>query len=127
MDELRPGTIQMGPARLDLSYSAIVPPAERDNLLEISNLLTESAHRGQNHASSLMQEVCDQADQAGKLLMVLPQAFGTGGMTTDQLCNWYTGKFGFVALQLEPAIILIRMPQRAAQLWAADNARRTEH
>lgn len=122
MDELKPGTIQMGPCTLDLSYSGIVPPPERDNLLEISNLLTEPAHRGQNHASSLLQEVCEQADNAGKLLMVLPAAFGTGGPTTDQLCNWYTSKFGFVALQLEPKVILIRMPQRAAQLWAAQNA-----
>lgn len=122
MDELKPGTIQLGAASLDLSYSSIVHPADRDLVLEISNLLTLAAHRRQNHANSLMQDVCDQADQAGKLLLVMPAAFGDNGPSTDQLCHWYTSNFGFSALQIEPQIILIRMPQRAAQQWAAQNA-----
>lgn len=111
MDGLKPGTIELDGARLDLSYPAIVQPAERNNVLEISNLLTESSVRRQNRASALLQDVCEQADQEGKCLLVLVGAFDAGGPSTEQLTDWYTSKFGFTALQLEPQPLLMRMPQ----------------
>jgi len=72
---LKPGRIALGAASLDLSYSGIVPIADRDRVLEISNLFTFPAERGNNAANSLMQDVCEQADQANKLLMLMPEAF----------------------------------------------------
>jgi len=116
---LKPGRIALGAASLDLSYSGIVPIADRDRVLEISNLFTFPAERGNNAANSLMQDVCEQADQANKLLMLMPEAFDHGGPTTAQLVDWYTRKFGFTCLQQFPKVILIRLPRTAAQQWAA--------
>ncbi len=118
MDELKPGTVVLGPSSLHLSYSAIVPPNMRGNALEITELLTADNERGQNHANSLMQDVCEQADQAGKLLLLMPESSGPGGLTTDQLSDWYQRRHGFVVLQLSPKTILVRMPAAAAAKWA---------
>ena len=117
--EMKPGRIVLGAASLDLSYSGIVPPADRDRVFEISNLFTSPKERGNNHANSLMQDVCEQADQANKLLLLMPEAFDDGGPTTAQLVDWYTRKFGFTTLQSTPKVILIRLPRTAAQQWAA--------
>ena len=119
MDVLKPGRIALGGASLDLSYSGIVPIAERDRVLEISNLFTLREERGNNCANSLMQDVCEQADQANKLLLLMPEAFDRGGPTTAQLVDWYTRRFGFCQLQSTPKVILIRLPRTAAQQWAA--------
>ena len=116
---MTPGRIELGAASLDLSYSGIVPPEDRDRVIEISNLFTLPAERGNNAANSLMQEVCEQADMANKLLMLMPEAFGNGGLTTDELIDWYSRKFGFITLQSIPKVILIRLPLTAAQKWAA--------
>jgi hypothetical protein len=116
---LKPGRIVLGGASLDLSYSGIVPIADRDRVLEISNLFTSHQERRNNAANSLMQDVCEQADQANKLLMLMPEAFDHGGPTTAQLVDWYSRKFGFTTLQSTPKVILIRLPRTAAQQWAA--------
>lgn len=119
MDELKPGTIVLGPASLHLGYTALVPPNLRGLALEITELLTQPNERGQNHANSLMQDVCQQADQAGKTLLLMPERFGRDdGLTTDELSDWYQRRHGFVVLQHSPKIILVRMPERAAKLWA---------
>jgi hypothetical protein len=118
MDELKPGTIALGPTSLRLSYSALVPPNLRGNALEISDLLTIPNERGHNHANSLMQDVCQQADQAGKLLLIMPERYGQDGPTTEELSDWYQRRHGFVVLQLSPKIILVRMPAMAAAKWA---------
>lgn len=118
MDELKPGTIALGPSSLHLSYSALVPPNLRGNALEITELLTQANERGNNHANSLMQDVCGQADQSGKLLLLMPEKFGQDGMTTEQITDWYQRSHGFMVLQLTPKTILVRMPAAAAAKWA---------
>lgn len=115
---MKPGTIVLGPASLHLGYSALVPPHLRGNAFEITDLLTAVNERGQNHANSLMQDVCQQADQAGKLLLLMPESYGQDGLTTDELSDWYQRRHGFVVLQLSPKIILVRMPAAAAAKWA---------
>lgn len=119
MDGMKPGRIELDGATLDLSYSGIVPIAERERVLEISNLFTPAQKRGNNLANSLMQEVCEQADQVEKLLLLMPEAFGQGGLTTAQLADWYIRKHGFTYLQHDPKVILIRLPRSVAQQWAA--------
>jgi hypothetical protein len=81
-------------------------------------LLTIGTERGKNHANSLMQEVCEQADMAGKLLLLMPEKYGQDGLTTEQLSDWYQRRHGFVVLQHSPKTILVRMPARAAAKWA---------
>lgn len=117
MDDMKPGTITLGPASLHLSYCALVPPNIRGHALEITELLTAVNERGHNHANSLMQDVCEQADQAGKLLLLMPETFGQGGLTTEQLSDWYQRRHGFVVLQSAPKTILVRMPTAAAAKW----------
>lgn len=119
MDELKPGRIVMGESSLEISYPSILPPAEREKAREISDLLTRKGERGNNSANSLMQEVCAQADAHGVLLLLMPQAYGTDGLTTEQLIEWYQRRHGFITLQTTPATILVRMPRAAAQQWAA--------
>lgn len=122
MDELKmkPSRIVMGPASLELNYSGIVPIEDRHRVLEITELLTPPQERGNNHANSLMNEVCDQADQQGILLMLIPESFGKDGLSTEQLERWYIKNFGFLHLQKEPKTILVRMPRTAAQQWASN-------
>lgn len=116
--EMRPGTVVLGQASLHLGYSAMVPPNLRGHALEITELLTAVNERGQNHANSLMQDVCSQADQAGKTLLLMPERYGQDGPTTEQLSDWYQRRHGFVVLQLSPKTILVRMPAAAAAKWA---------
>lgn len=117
MDGMKPGTVTLGPASLHLSYSALVPPNLRGNALEITELLTQTNERGNNHANFLMQEVRAQADQAGKLLLLMPEQYGHDGLTTDELSDWYQRRHGFVVLQASPKTILVRMPAAAAAKW----------
>ncbi|EEF24141.1 conserved hypothetical protein [Ricinus communis] len=65
-----------------------------------------------------MREICEQADQNDMFLLLQPEAFGAGGLTTEQLAAWYARRFGFVELQATP-LILVRLPRTAAQQWAA--------
>lgn len=118
MDGMKPGHIVMGHASLDLSYSGIVPPAERGRVLEITSLRTDRWSRRKGHASALLREVCDQADQNNMLLLIAPEPFGIDGPTAEQLGDWYTRQFGFTPLQLSPTI-LVRLPRTVAQQWAA--------
>ena len=117
--DMKPGHIQLGGASLELAYSPIIPAADRHRVFEVTNLFTLPTERRNNCANSLMQEVCEQADQFDKFLLLMPQAYGDEGLTTEQLVDWYTRKFRFVYLQNDP-VILIRMPRTAAQRWADD-------
>lgn len=119
MDELKPGRITLGASSLEISYPSILPPADREKAREISDLLTCHSERGNNSANILMQEVCEQADTCGILLLLMPQAFGMDGLTTEQLIEWYKRRHDFITLQTTPATILVRLPRTAAQQWAA--------
>lgn len=113
MDGMKPGHIALGHSSLNLGHSSIIPVADRDRVLEISSLRTDRWSRGKGHASALMREVCEQADQNDMFLMLVPEAFGIEGLTTEQLADWYTRRFGFVPLP--DSSILIRMPRTVAQ------------
>jgi hypothetical protein len=123
MDGMKPGHIAMGHSSLNLGHSSIIPVADRDRVLEITSLRTDRWSRGQGHAGALMREVCEQADQNDMFLLLSPEAFGVGGLTTEQLADWYVRRFGFVRLQDTP-VLLIRLPRTAAQRWAAANEQR---
>jgi hypothetical protein len=120
MDGMKPGHIVMGHSSLELSYSGIVPVADRGRVLEITSLRTNRWSRSQGHAGALMREVCQQADQNDMFLLLSPEAFGGGGLTTEQLTDWYARRFGFTPLQHAP-LILIRLPRTVAQQWAASH------
>lgn len=111
---MKTGQIILGASSCELRYSSLVPAHLRGLLLEIINLLTDTKQQSNNHASALMQEVCQQADQDGIVLMIVPKPFANSPMSAQQLQDWYERRFGFGLLQADPAI-LIRLPQRAAE------------
>lgn len=123
MDGMKPGTVELDGCSLQLSYSQIVKPNQRGLLLEITNLLTQPSKRRNNCATHLMREVCDQADQHGITLMLMPQADGNDGPNSDTLEAWYSREFDFKRLQSD-SNLMIRLPSRVAERLASANDRR---
>lgn len=101
---MKPGTRQHGPATLKLSHNTSVPAHMRGGLLEVSHVFTPEQHRGQGYASLLMQRVCVEADEAGKVLLLMPKPYDVVAMDRDQLRDWYA-RFGFVPIQASPLIM----------------------
>lgn len=108
MDGMKPGTRQHGPATLKLSYNTTIPAHMRGNLFEVSHVFTPDQHRKQGYASLLMQKVCSEADENGKVLMLMPKPYQGGEMDKTQLADWYQ-RYGFEAIQARP-LIMARRP-----------------
>lgn len=113
MDAMKPGLRQHGPATLRLSFNTMVPAHLRGGLLEISHVLTPESHRGQGYASMLLQKVCAEADEAGKVLLLNPKPYDTEPMNAEELTDWYS-RFGFDLIQTQPALLMAR-PAHAEQ------------
>lgn len=96
-----------GPSSLKLSYMKAVVDGQ---LLEVSAVATWPTERKKGHATSLMKEVCQEADEAQTLLVLVPDSFDPEGMNTDQLEKWYE-KFGFKRIQDKP-VLMCRDPKR---------------
>lgn len=96
-----------GPSSLKLSYMKAVVDGQ---LLEISDLATWPTERNKGHATSLLKEVCQEADESQTLLVLVPNSFDTNALTTDQLEKWYE-KFGFKRIQDKP-VLMCRDPKR---------------
>jgi GNAT superfamily N-acetyltransferase len=117
MRALKPGTVELGQARLTIEICGLVAPELRSALREIVEVWTEPGARGLGHAGALMRAVCEQADQAGISLMVMPEAYAEGGQaaTLDDaaLAAWYARAFGFFTLQTKPRLLMLRLPHEA--------------
>jgi len=83
-----------------------LPEDMRDNVREIVSVKSTSQRKG--HASALMHKVCAEADKWSYLLLIHVQPFADG-MPEDRLERFY-GKFGFIVVQLEPAVLMAREP-----------------
>lgn len=112
---MKPGTRTHGPSSLKLSFNTAVPANVRGGLLEITHVLTPDGERNKGYASLLMQKVCVEADEAGKLLLLRPQPFDMPELSKDQLTDWYNG-FGFVVLQEKPVRLMVRQPGAALRV-----------
>lgn len=108
MDGMKPGTRQHGPATLKLSFNTTVPAHLRGGLLEVTHVHTPEQHRKQGYASLLMQKVCAEADDAGKVLLLMPKPYDDWKMGRDELIEWYA-RFGFKSIQASP-VIMARRP-----------------
>lgn len=98
---MKPGKRQLGPCTLKLTYSQIVPSNLRGGLLEISQLQTAEEHQRKGYATRLLDEVCQEADEERKVLVIMPDS---GWLTL------YYGRFGFEPIQQEP-VIMARAPK----------------
>lgn len=91
-------------ASLRVAIATGLPEDMRSGIREIVDLA--SKNQGKGHATALMHRVCKEADKTGHILLLTPKSFADG-MTTEQLRDWY-GRFGFVELQKEPELLLVR-------------------
>lgn len=102
------GVRKFGAATCKLSRTVQVPEKMRDDVVELSSLHCPVEERRNGFASQLVQEICDEADAAGKLLLIHVQPFAEEGMSRAHLRHWYAGRFGFQEIQAKP-LLMARM------------------
>jgi hypothetical protein len=83
-----------------------LPDHMRSGIREVLNVISKSQRRGE--ATALLQQVCDEADRSGHILILKPVPFAEG-LDAEQLERFY-GKFGFVTTQEEPDRLMVRPP-----------------
>lgn len=101
---MKTGTIALGNASIHINYSQVIPPNQRGKARELTEFHVPEAHRGKGEGSALLQDVCDQADNEGLLLLITAD--------TPRLAEYYQ-RFGFVIIQQENVIMLARSPKAA--------------
>lgn len=106
---MKPGIRQHGPATLKLAFSTTVPAHLRGGVLELSHLVVPEQHRRHGYASLLLQKVCAEADEAGKVLLLMPKPFDVIAMDRNQLEDFYQ-HFGFLTIQKHPVVLMARRP-----------------
>jgi hypothetical protein len=94
---------------LQVRISMALPRHLRDKTREITKVHTPAADQGNGHATALLQEVCDEADEAGITLVLWPRPYGDDiALSAAMLCDWYA-RFGFRVIQPEP-VLMARAP-----------------
>lgn len=102
---MKPGIRKFGGASCKVTRTVQVPEKLRNHMMEVSGIYTPIEQRGQGHATKLMGLVCDEADAAGKLLLIHVQPYGDPDLSAAQLEKWYSDKFGFVRIQDKPLLM----------------------
>jgi GNAT superfamily N-acetyltransferase len=97
------GVYTNGAASLLLSYSMAVPAHMRGRIREITNLYTDEPGRGKGDASALLKQVCEDADDNGIVLMLIPKPYDKG-LDELQLIAWYA-RHGFTQIQNNPTLM----------------------
>jgi GNAT superfamily N-acetyltransferase len=96
-------------ASLQIRVSVALPRRLRDRTREITKVHTAAADQRQGHATALLREVCDEADQAGITLILWPRPYGDDiALSQAMLIDWYA-RFGFRVIQPEP-VLMARAP-----------------
>lgn len=90
------------------SAQAVLHPRE-DGTVKISNLYVQQ--RGQGHASALLAEITEIADEHHFLLWLEVRRYGPprNGLDNNQLVKLYE-KFGFVIVSHKKPIMMHRIP-----------------
>lgn len=104
---MNPGPRKHKGASLRVAIAQGLPVEMWEKTREIIDVRSTNQRKG--HATSLMWQICYEADKAGLVLIVQPRVFDDG-MTQEQLEKWY-GKFGFSPIQQEPVVLMSRVPQ----------------
>lgn len=108
---MKPGIRQHGPATLKLSFNTTVPANLRGGVLELTHLFVPDQHRGHGYASLLLQKVRAEADEAGKVLLLMPRPYDDQPMDRDALIAFYQ-RIGFETIQERP-VLMARRPGSA--------------
>lgn len=99
------GPREHGPASLQVRVSVALPKRMRDGTREITKVHTPADEQGKGHATALLRQVCEEADQAGVVLVLWPRPYGDDiALSSSMLRDWYAS-FGFKVIQPEPAMM----------------------
>lgn len=79
----------------------------REGIRELIDLQSGNPRKG--HATSLLHNVCTEADVELKVLMLQVAAYDDG-MGNEQLQKWYA-KHGFDVIQESPVLLMARQPK----------------
>ena len=93
---MKPGLRKLHTCSLRVGYSTVVSPNLRGNLRELHHFHTEEEDRGKGYGTTLLRQVCSEADRDRIVLMLMPDDL--------RLMDWYIG-FGFSLVQVEPPIM----------------------
>lgn len=80
---------------------ADMPMQLRDTVRLVHDLKTDKGMRGKGQGTKLLNQVCEEADKEGKVLILMPDS--------DKLEKWYHG-FNFERTQDKP-VIMVRQPK----------------
>lgn len=95
-------------ATVRLSVCKAIPERMRHETRELSAMHVPAADRRKGYATTLLQDVCQEADAHGKTLLVFVKPYGDIEMSKTQLGDWYA-KFGFQVIQEQPCL-MARLP-----------------
>ena len=104
---MEPGLRTHRQASLRIAIAEGLPIEMRPNVREILSVQSSNPRKGD--ATALMYQVCAEADKWWFTLLVQVLPFDDG-MTMEQLQKWY-GRFGFLKIQDEPCVLMVRSPQ----------------
>lgn len=99
---MKPGTIAIGNASLHIGYSQIIAPNKRGKVRELTDFFVPENMRGQGEGTTLIQAVCDDADNEGLMLLIIAD--------DDRLAAFYS-RFDFAPLSDDKLRLMLRMPQ----------------
>lgn len=113
---MTPGPRDHKSATLRVSLAEALPEEMREATRELVAL--ESTNPRKGHATTLLWDVCHEADRERITLILNPKPFGADGMDAEKLERFY-GRFGFHVIQREPVVLMARSPdliRRVARL-----------
>lgn len=96
MDGMKLGKRQLGAATCQLGPCDALPATLRD-VIEVSAVHTDEWHRRKGIANRLMDQICEEADNESKVLLLLPDG-------EPWLHEWYK-THGFIVIQPSPMIM----------------------
>lgn len=97
------GERRSGHARLRLAVPSALPATMRGKVVELRSLYTAPAHRGQGHATRLLEAVTAEADRTGYFLFLAVEP--KGEISAIELAQFYR-KHGFLPIQPEPLLMV---------------------
>lgn len=98
------GLRKFGAATCRLGRTVQVPAHMRDDIVELSALHVPVEQRREGFATRLLTQLCQEADEAGKLLLLHVKPFSDGVMSESQLAAFYAA-FGFQDIQPRPRLM----------------------
>lgn len=105
------GERKVGAARCRVRQCTALPERMRAKTREVVDVETSFAEQGKGYATTLLHNVCREADAAGFVLVLSPQPYGDNiNLSKQQLQDWYERGFGFAVIQHEPMTLMARMP-----------------